>query len=76
MFPSLIPRFALPRCCPSVRSTSGITQGFERITVAAVGPIVPAELEELGVQVNVKPQGDTFFMKPLVRELAVALTKE
>jgi len=35
-----------------------------------------SELEELGVQVNVKPQGDTFFMKPLVRELAVALTKE
>ena len=53
-----------------------LRQGFERITVAAVGPIVAAELEELGVQVNVKPRGDTFFMKPLVRELAVALTKE
>ncbi len=52
-----------------------LRQGFERITVAAAGSIVAAELEELGVQVNVKPQGDTFFMKPLVRELAVALTK-
>jgi uroporphyrinogen-III synthase len=53
-----------------------LRQGFERITVAAAGSIVAAELEELGVQVNVKPRGDTFFMKPLVRELAVALTKE
>jgi uroporphyrinogen-III synthase len=55
---------------------SELRQGFERITVAAAGSIVAAELEELGVQVNVKPQGDTFFMKPLVPELAVALTKE
>ena len=44
--------------------------------LAAAGSIVAAELEELGVHVNVKPQGDTFLMKPLVRELAVALTKE
>ena len=48
----------------------------QKVTVAAAGSIVAAELEELGVQVNVKPQGDTFFMKPLVPELAVALTKE
>ena len=53
-----------------------LRQGFERIVVAAVGPIVAAQLEALGVQVNVKPQGDTFFMKPLVRELAAALMKE
>ena len=53
-----------------------LRQGFERITVAAVGPIVATELEDLGVQVNVKPQGDTFFMKPLVRELADALMKK
>jgi uroporphyrinogen-III synthase len=52
-----------------------LRKGFARITVAAVGPIVAAELEEFGVQVNVKPQGDTFFMKPLVRELADALRK-
>ena len=53
-----------------------LRQGFESITIAAIGPIVAAGLEKLGVQVNVKPQGDTFFMKPLVRELVVALTKE
>ncbi len=53
-----------------------LLQGFERIAVAAVGPIVAAELEELGVQVNIMPRDNTFFMKPLVRELAAALMKE
>jgi uroporphyrinogen-III synthase len=53
-----------------------LRQGFERIVVAAVGPIVAAELEAMGVQVNVIPHDNTFFMKPLVRELAAALTNE
>jgi uroporphyrinogen-III synthase len=53
-----------------------LRQGFERITVAAVGPIVAAELDALGVQVNVTPRDNTFFMKPLVRELAAALMKD
>jgi uroporphyrinogen-III synthase len=47
-----------------------------RIVVAAVGPIVAAELDALGVQVNVTPPYNTFFMKPLVRELAAALAKD
>jgi uroporphyrinogen-III synthase len=46
-----------------------LRQGFERIVVAAVRPIVGAELDALGVQVNVTPPSNTFFMKPLVREL-------
>jgi uroporphyrinogen-III synthase len=53
-----------------------LRQGFERIVVAAVGPIVAAELDAIGVQVNVTPRDNTFFMKPLVRELAAALTKD
>jgi uroporphyrinogen-III synthase len=53
-----------------------LLQGFERIAVAAVGPIVAAELEALGVQVNIMPRDHTFFMKPLVRELAAALMKD
>ena len=51
-------------------------QGFERIVVAAVGPIVAAELEALGVHVNVTPCDNTFFMRPLVRELVAALAKD
>ena len=50
-----------------------LRQGLERVVVAAVGPVVAAELEALGVRVNVTPRGNTFFMKPLVRELAAAL---
>jgi uroporphyrinogen-III synthase len=53
-----------------------LLQGLERTVVAAVGPIVAAELDKIGVQVNVIPRDNTFFMKPLVRELAAALTKE
>ena len=52
-----------------------LRQGLKRIVVAAVGPIVAAELDAMGVQVNVIPE-NTFFMKPLVRGLAAAFTKE
>jgi uroporphyrinogen-III synthase len=52
-----------------------LRQGLRRIVVAAVGPIVAAELDAMGVQVNVIPE-NTFFMKPLVRGLAAAFTKE
>jgi uroporphyrinogen-III synthase len=52
-----------------------LRRGFERIVVAAVGPVVAATLDALGVQVNVTPH-NTFFMKPMVRELAAALTKD
>jgi uroporphyrinogen-III synthase len=53
-----------------------LRQGFERIVVAAVGPIVAAELDAIGVRVNVTPRDNTFFMKPLVRELVAALTRK
>jgi uroporphyrinogen-III synthase len=47
-------------------------QGLERVVVAAVGPVVAAELAALGVRVDVTPANETYFMKPLVRELAAA----
>ena len=53
-----------------------LRQGFARIVVAAVGPIVAEELNALGVQVQVIPLDSTFFMKPLVRALAAALMKD
>jgi uroporphyrinogen-III synthase len=53
-----------------------LQQGFKHTVVAAVGPIVAAELDAIGVRVNVTPRDNTFFMKPLVRELAAALTRE
>jgi uroporphyrinogen-III synthase len=53
-----------------------LQRGLARIAVAAVGPIVAAELKSLGVQVDITPRDNTFFMKPLVRELVIALTKD
>jgi uroporphyrinogen-III synthase len=53
-----------------------LQRGLERIAVAAVGPVVAAELEALGVQVNVTPRDNTFFMRPLVRELVAAFAKD
>ena len=50
-----------------------LVQGFQRVTVAAVGPVVAAELETLGVQADIMPRENAFFMKPLVRDLAAAL---
>jgi uroporphyrinogen-III synthase len=55
---------------------SDLLQGFRQTVVAAVGPIVASELEALGVQVSITPTGGTFFMKPLVRELVAAFTKD
>jgi uroporphyrinogen-III synthase len=52
-----------------------LRQGLERVVVAAVGPVVAAELEALRVRVNVTPRDNTFFMKPLVRELAAVLAR-
>ena len=52
-----------------------LRQGFDRTAIAAVGPIVAAELVALGVKVNIAPRDDKFFMKPLVRELVAALTR-
>ena len=59
-----------------IEAAGAVPQGFGRIVVAAVGPIVASELEALGVQVNITPPRGTFFMKPLVRELAAAFMKE
>jgi uroporphyrinogen-III synthase len=55
---------------------SDLLQGFKRTVVAAVGPIVASVLEALGVQVSITPTGGAFFMKPLVRELVAAFTKD
>jgi hypothetical protein len=50
---------------------SDLLQGFKRIVLAAVGPIVASELESFGVQVSIMPSGGT-----LVRELAAVLAKD
>lgn len=46
-----------------------------RTAVAAIGPIVKAELQQCGVPVAVMPQ-DSYFMKPLVTALVTALSSD
>jgi len=47
-------------------------QGLSRTRVAAVGPVVAAELAAFGVRVDIVPADETYFMKPLVRALSEA----
>jgi uroporphyrinogen-III synthase len=49
-----------------------LRRGLERATVAAVGPIVADMLRATGVRVDLMP-ADSFFLKPLVNELAARL---
>jgi uroporphyrinogen-III synthase len=47
-------------------------QSLGRTLVAAVGPVVAAELAAFGVHFDIMPANETYFMKPLVRELGEA----
>jgi uroporphyrinogen-III synthase len=47
---------------------AALQAGLGRAVIAAVGPVVAAELEALGVAVDVMPKAD-FFMKPMVSAL-------
>jgi len=49
-----------------------LSRGLARVTVAAVGPVVAAELASLGVSASILPAGESYFMKPLARALAAA----
>lgn len=50
---------------------SALAAALARTLVAAVGPVVAAELEGRGIKVAIAP-GDAYFMKPLVRAIAAA----
>lgn len=49
-----------------------LRQGLGAIQVAAVGPLVADTLRQAGLRVDLMPP-DSFFLKPLVSELAAAL---
>lgn len=53
---------------------AALREGLKKIAVAAVGPVVAAELEKDGVAVDITPDGDAFFMKPLVRAIEARLS--
>ena len=52
--------------------SDAIQEGLSRSLVAAVGPVVARELAAFGIRLDVMPASETYFMKPLVRELVEA----
>lgn len=51
---------------------AALRSGFERTKVAAIGPVVAAELENGGMRVDAMPQ-DSYSMKPLVTSICELL---
>ncbi|MGJ8689492.1 MAG: uroporphyrinogen-III synthase [Gammaproteobacteria bacterium] len=45
-----------------------LREGLQKVSIAAVGPIVAEQLQQAGVSVSVMPES-SFFMKPMVTEL-------
>jgi uroporphyrinogen-III synthase len=56
------------------RLEEALRQGFERTRIAAVGPVVSAELVAAGYRVDAMPE-DSYSMKPLVTSLCALLGK-
>ena len=53
-----------------------LREGLMKTPIASVGPAVSDELKSHGLQANIYPANDAFFMKPLISAMAVALGKK
>ena len=49
--------------------------GLAQTPIASVGPVVSDELNANGLRTDIYPANDSFFMKPLISAMAVALNK-
>jgi uroporphyrinogen-III synthase len=49
--------------------------GLKQTPVASVGPVVSDELKANGLHTDIYPANDSFFMKPLISAMALALNK-
>lgn len=52
-----------------------LREGLERTPIASVGPVVSEELTSHGLQTDIYPSNDAYFMKPLISAMATALGK-
>ena len=52
-----------------------LRDGLAQTPVASVGPVVSDELKAYGLRTDIYPANDSFFMKPLISAMAVALNK-
>jgi uroporphyrinogen-III synthase len=53
-----------------------LREGLMKTPIASVGPAVSDELKSHGLQANIYPANDAFFMKPLISAMATALGKK
>jgi uroporphyrinogen-III synthase len=52
-----------------------LSEGLTKTPIASVGPVVSEELAANGIRTDIYPANDSFFMKPLISAMAVALNK-
>lgn len=52
-----------------------LREGLARTPIAAIGPVVSDELKSHGLDADIYPANDAFFMKPLIAAIAASLGK-
>ena len=52
-----------------------LREGLEKTPIASVGPAVSEELKSHGLQADIYPANDAFFMRPLISAMSAALSK-
>lgn len=52
-----------------------LSEGLAKTPIASVGPVVSEELAANGLRTDIYPANESFFMKPLISAMAVALNK-
>lgn len=52
-----------------------LREGLAKTPIASVGPVVSDELKANGLRTDIYPANESFFMKPLISAMAVALNK-
>jgi uroporphyrinogen-III synthase len=57
------------------RCEDALREGLARTAIASVGPAVSGELQAHGLQPDITPANDAFFMKPLISAMAAELAK-
>lgn len=53
-----------------------LSEGLAKTPIASVGPVVSDELAANGIRTDIYPANESFFMKPLISAMAVALSKK
>lgn len=57
-------------------SEAKLRAGFERTSIASVGPAVSGELAAHGLRTDISPADDAYFMRPLISAMAAALAEK